>query len=136
MVKLYALVHPSSKYADQCDGNEFEIRFVGGAEHCWQGNENSYRTSDLVFFYRDDKRRFRPAGIVRHDLLMLERICAEWIERFRKAQSGGFLERDAAYQDGQSPAFELMRELLELVPRTEPTCGQCGKTARFCECDG
>ena len=48
---LYAAIREDSKYIDQApaDDGRFEVKL--GADGYWHGNDNRYRTSDLLFFW-------------------------------------------------------------------------------------
>jgi hypothetical protein len=52
---LYAKIREASKYSDQAPAGvgRFEVKL--GADGYWHGNDNRYRTRDLLFFWFSDE---------------------------------------------------------------------------------
>ena len=136
---LYANVHPQSKYASsQRRAQPFNVQLdeESSDTYCWVGNNNQYRTSDLEFYFKNNDGKFVPHGLLGTVTELLDRGLQEELD-YVKAQldEDELAMRDILYERRDSSTFNVMRELLALIPDSPPVCRDCSRRYGRCECN-
>lgn len=89
-MKLYATIHPASKYAHQCSGEPFPVQFAQDATngYIWAGGPGRlYRHSDLDLLQLDtETNQFRniPMYASGEETNVVNIILAEYMERAKE----------------------------------------------------
>lgn len=137
-MKSYANINKFSKYfASQAQQEPFEVSLMDiSDEFCWRGNGNQYRTSDLDFYTKNTEGKFLPHGLLASDFPLLHRclyILSEFIEDESKSESLGDLT--GLYRLNDSPQIQLMKKIIDALPKSRPLCKQCRRNSEHCGCD-
>ena len=135
---LYANLNPTSKYyPSQHCAQPFNVQLdeESSDTYCWVGNNNQYRTSDLEFYFENNDGKFVPHGLLGTVTELLDRALQEELD-YVKAQldKDELAMRDSLYERRDSSTFNVMRELLALIPDSPPVCRDCGRWYGRCKC--
>lgn len=79
--QVYATIHPASKYASQCNGEAFPVKFTPDTDgfHWKGGIGGQYRLSDLsLHIKKNNKAVAIPIFNAHEDLQLLDRILAPY----------------------------------------------------------
>lgn len=135
---MYAKVNQFSKYAPQATDVPFPVYLVDQtqSEYCWSGNSNMYRTSDLDFYFKQGDGQFRSHGIMRDTFDLMLRLAETSKQTVSKGlTSSDFSIRYNLYCLNREPSIIALRELLEIIPQSEPRCPRCSRVFAQCRCD-
>lgn len=137
-MKLYANINKSSKYhPGQLTEQPFAVVWVDTpGEYCWDGNQNSYRTSDLDFFIRTDTGEFVEHGLLSCIDSMAERMLCQMLSDIQQLSLSGHLSNlDYLFELRRSSVMQTMEKILTLLPEEIPRCKVCGKSISYCYCE-
>ena len=136
---LYANLNSTIKYyPSQHCAQPFNVQLdeESSDTYCWVGNNNQYRTSDLEFYFKNNDGKFVPHGLLGTVTELLDRGLQEELD-YVKAQldEDELAMRDSLYERRDSSTFNVMRELLALIPDSPPVCRDCSRRYGRCECN-
>lgn len=135
---LYANINQHSKYfRGQVAKEPFKVVWIETpGEYCWEGNQNSYRTSDLDFFIRTESGEFIEHGFLNCIDAMAERMLRQMLPGIEDmSKQGGLVNLDQLFELRQTTTIQTMEKILKLLPKTVPRCKECGKTISDCYCE-
>lgn len=135
---LYANINQHSKYFRGQEAKEpFKVVWIETPdEYCWEGNQNSYRTSDLDFFIRTESGEFIEHGFLNCIDAMAERMLRQMLPGIEDmSKQGGLVNLDQLFELRQTTTIQTMEKILKLLPKTVPRCKECGKTISDCYCE-
>lgn len=133
----YAKIHPASKYHGQFAGVE-RIRFVPDiAGYCVKADGNQYRLSDMEFYQQSagDDQYFEPINLLEDETALLQRLLVNTKAYIETQEKGDYVDLVNLYRYSKNDVFGLMRDVLEALPKSDPTCPDCGKVSRHCNCE-
>jgi hypothetical protein len=135
---LYANINQHSKYfRGQVAKEPFKVVWIETpGEYCWEGNQNSYRTSDLDFFIRTESGEFVEHGFLNCIDAMAERMLHQMLAGIEEmSKQRGLVNLDQLFELRQTATIQTMEKILKLLPKTVPRCRECGKSISFCFCE-